>query len=553
VRRVLAVIGVIGACVALVVLTGAGSGSSGTKIQIQFDNAFGLSNGGDLKIGGVRAGKTTSFDITDTTPPKAIVNAEVTEPGFDSFRKDATCEVRPQSLIGEYYVDCQPGKSKQPLPHNVVPVTQTHSTVPIDLINNIMRRPYRERLRLIIGELGAGLAGRPQDLNEVIRRASPALDQTSRVLKILGNQNKVIQDFITNSDTVVKSLDQKKAELKRWVVESEKASAATASRREALRQQFQKLPTFLAELQPTMQKLGALTDEQTPLLRDLQRAAPSLNTFLTRIGPFSDASRPSVKSLGDASVTGKRALIDSAQEVAQLRDLAAEAPGMAKPLRQFLQSLDNRDRSVDSNPLAAKLAPPAPDPTSNAKGKGFTGFEAFWNYVYWQTLAINGYDDIGHMLRVLGIVGQCQEYRTGGDYAKEKALYDRCNSWTGPYQPGVTAKDPTRGKYTAASAGGPSADSKGGGPGGLSLPGRGAPTQDNAKPQPGQTFLSKPQVTLPPELQNLIDSLPKSVGEQLPKVDSLKDLPPEVQQQLPQLPQSGNGSADQLLNYLLGP
>ena len=59
-----------------------------------------------------------------------------------------------------------------------------------------MRRPYRERFRLIISELGAGLAGRPEDLNEVIRRAHPALRETTETLAVLRRQNTMIRDFI---------------------------------------------------------------------------------------------------------------------------------------------------------------------------------------------------------------------------------------------------------------------------------------------------------------------------------------------------------------------
>ena len=61
-----------------------------------------------------------------------------------------------------------------------MPVKQHLSTIPLDLIQNVMRRPYRERFRLILSELGIGLAGRPEDLNEVIRRAHPALRETTR-------------------------------------------------------------------------------------------------------------------------------------------------------------------------------------------------------------------------------------------------------------------------------------------------------------------------------------------------------------------------------------
>ena len=86
--------------------------------KIKFDNAFGLVKGGDFRVGGVNAGQTTDFEVEKKKgeSPKAIVTVEITKPGFGDFRKDASCEVRPQSLIGEYYVDCQPGKSDERLP-----------------------------------------------------------------------------------------------------------------------------------------------------------------------------------------------------------------------------------------------------------------------------------------------------------------------------------------------------------------------------------------------------------------------------------------------------
>ena len=527
-RRVVSALVVIAALGAAVVLMGAKSGGGQSKtIKIAFDNAFGLTSGGDLKIGGVKAGKTTGFSVSSSYPPKAIVTAKITQPGFTSFRKDASCRIRPQSLIGEYYVDCQPGTSKQPLPNDMVPVSQTQSTIPQDLLQDVMRRPYRERLRLIINELGTGLAGRPQDLNDVIRRADPGLQQTSRVLKILGNQNKVIQNFIVNSDTVMRQLAARKRDVARFIVEADKTSSITASRRQAFQAQWHKLPAFLAGLQPTMAKLGDLADQQTPLLADLQRAAPDLNTFFKRLGPFSQASRPAFKSLGQTSLKGRKALNDSRREVDQLAALSSQAPQLAKPLRQFLQTLDDRRRSVMDDPRAAASAPPAPDPTAYHKGQGFTGFEAFWNYIYWQTLAINPFDSISHVLRGLFIVGSpCAKYQTGDGYnsdPKVKALFDKCSSWLGPYQPGVNAKDPTGEVKTAST----NTSSK-------SQPSRGAP---EAKPAPGQPDVSKPQITLPPEVQQLLNTLKvPGTSPSLPQIPG--QLPQDLQQELQSLPQN---------------
>ena len=375
-------IAVIGVCGVAFLLAGSSTEKRGTTYRVEFDNAFGLAKGGDFRVGGVNAGMTTDFDVVKRPgeSAKAVVEVEVTEPGFADFREDASCEIRPQSLIGEYYVDCQPGQAGRKLrPGGTVPVEQTSSTIPTDVVNNIMRRPYRERLRLIVTELGTGLAGRPDDLQEVLRRAHPGLRETSKTLRILGDQNAVIKDFIADSDTVITELERNKRDVVRWVKEAGDTAEVTASRRNELRAGLRSFPTFLDELGPTMERLGHLADEQTPLLTDLRRAAPDLDTFLTRVGPFADASRPAIDSLGEASAAGTRAFTEGRQEIAELRRLSSNAQPFARPLRQFLQTLDDRKRAIEEDPRAKATAPPAPDPTALAGRGGVPGMEARWH------------------------------------------------------------------------------------------------------------------------------------------------------------------------------
>ena len=86
-------------------------------------------------------------------------------------------------------------------------MAQTASTIPPDLVNTVMRRPYKERFRLILSELGTGLAGRPEELNEVIRRAHPALRELTQTIAILRGQNTIIRDFIRDADQVSLKVD----------------------------------------------------------------------------------------------------------------------------------------------------------------------------------------------------------------------------------------------------------------------------------------------------------------------------------------------------------
>ena len=457
IRRVASVLALLLVAGAAALALGAKSDDAqGKTYNLLFDNAFGLTEGGDFKVAGVRAGKTTSFKVTKRNGrPLALVKAEVTEPGFADLREDARCEIRPQSLIGEYFVDCQPGASGKRLPDGgTLPVSHTSSTIAIDLVNDIMRLPYRERLRLIVGELGAGLAGRPGDISDVLRRAHPALRETSETLRILGRQTTTIEKFIGDAHTVIAALAKRRKDVSRFVREAGNTAAISASRRQDLGETFRRLPAFLAELEPYMNRLGDLTQAQTPVLRDLQSASGELDTFFTRLRPFSAEGRPALKALGDMSVVGRRAVRKTDEELVELRRLAKDAPGFAKPLRQFLETIDDRRRAVEPDERAAATGPPAGDKTHTSSSRaGFTGMEAIWNYFYWQTLTTNPLDDIGHVLRLSIIVNQCSQYQV----KPSKELLDRCNQFLGPTQPGVTTPDPTRPGAAAASTTAPAA------------------------------------------------------------------------------------------------
>jgi ABC-type transporter Mla subunit MlaD len=408
---------------------GASEEAQKPRYWVEMDNAFGLIEGGDLKIAGVRAGKITDLKLNKDNN-RALVQFQVNDTGFGSLRSDVFCESRPQSLIGEYFIDCLPGTSRTELkPGTRIPVSRTGSTVGPDLVNDIMRRPYRERLRIIISELGAGVGGNAQNLNDAIRRANPALRETDRVLAILARQNRVLGDLAKNADVLLEDLTANRKDVSRWIVEAGDAAEISATRRDDIAAGFRRLPGFLEELGPTMAALGDVATEQTPALRDLNASADQLERFFSQLRPFSEASRPAFRALGEASEAGDEAVRAARETVRLLNRFAQGNPELAKNLAIILEHLDDREHAVEEDP-------------DSPTGKGYTGLEALLSYIFDQVLAINAFDSNNHILKVSVIESPCAEYADAQTVKDNPELEKQCSATLGPNQPGVNYPDP---------------------------------------------------------------------------------------------------------------
>jgi phospholipid/cholesterol/gamma-HCH transport system substrate-binding protein len=375
--------------------TGASNDGGDYKVRAIFDNAVSIIPGEDVKIAGVKVGKVDSLDVTPQK--KAAVVLRITKAGFQDFRQDATCTIRPQSLIGEKFVECAPtqpkpvGTPQSPSLRKVgkgpgkgqylLPVSQTSTPVDIDLINDVLRKPYAERLSIILGELGTGLAGRGADLNATIRRADPALLQTDKVLHILANQNQVLADLASNSDTVLAPLARERTAVADSFTQSNTVAQATAERGADLERVLQRLPTFLRQLRPTMARLGGLADQATPVLSDLGHQARAIDRLTVALGPFSRSALPALRTLGQAADIGGPALVHSRPTIRDLRTFARNARPLAANAADLLDSLQKTG-----------------------------GVERLMDYIFYQVAAINGFDQFGHYLRAALIVNLCTTY-----------------------------------------------------------------------------------------------------------------------------------------------
>jgi virulence factor Mce-like protein len=397
--RAAGAIGVLCAAAAIAVVlltTSAGGSGGGYTVRAIFDDAANVIPGEEVKIDGVKVG--TVGAVAPTPQQKAAVVLKIENPGFQNFRADASCTIRPQALIGEKYVDCLPTQARAEgtaLPPSLtripagqegagqflLPLANNHSPVDVDLLGDITRLPERQRLTLIINELGAGLAGRGSDLNEVIRRADPALGELDKVLKILAEENKVLGNLAEESNKVLAPLAAVRGQVGDFIAKSATVSEATAAHRTALAANLTDFPAFLKQLGPAMERLGRFAEQTTPVFDNLKVAAPGLNQAFTKLAPFAGSSNAFFKTLGQTAKGTGPALAALKPLLERVRTLG----GAAKPFSGSLSELFTSLRSTG-------------------------GLERLLDLIFLGAGTTNGYDSLGHFLRAEGVANTCLTY-----------------------------------------------------------------------------------------------------------------------------------------------
>jgi virulence factor Mce-like protein len=449
-RLALIAISVLAAAAGLVTTVAGADDTHSYKIEL--DNAFGLVQGSPIKIAGVEAGTVTDLDINEDK--RALVTVETTG-AIGELGEDSTCSSEPQSLIAEYFLDCLP--SGDPLPEGgTIPVEQVTQTVQADLVQNTLREPFKRRLQMIINEFGTALAGNPENLNDAIRRGAPALRDLEQVLDILGDHNRIIRDLNANSDRVIGRLVERREDVVRFVQEARDTAEASAGRRADLSRNFEILDDFLAELRPTLADTETLARAQTPVLRDLRASAPGLNTLAQNLPAFNEASEAALTELGEASIVGRRALRNGADEIRILRRAFKNGPRSAELLADLLADTEDPRRAVEIDARAGRDTGRTSSQPGTKNTMGYTSLEGLLNYAYYQAGALNQYDQHSHLLHfsLYGVNqsgGPCGTFSTGrdpqtgapgwpatgGGKTTDPLKADRCAAFLGDSQPGI--------------------------------------------------------------------------------------------------------------------
>jgi ABC-type transporter Mla subunit MlaD len=353
---------IVAAAAALMVFFSVGAGSNDDyRIRVVFTNAAGITNGADVRVAGANVGKIDGIYAGKNGLASVIV--EITDPAFQRFYNDATCRIRLQSLIGEKFIDCEPGNPDKgelpadPADDSRVILSSDHTRSPIDpddLLNN-MRAPQRERFRVILNELGVTLTGRGQDLRDILDRFNPTFLNVNKILKILAKQNKNLVRMAVDGDKSLVRLARARKNITGMMKNADRAARATNAKQAELAETMKLMPAFLKELEETAPVLEDFADQSAPVAASARAASSDLSGFVSGTKEFVDAANPALKRFGNTADVF-REQIPALQPIAETLKGIGDNRASITNINKLLTSFDKQNGYANLAAMAIGLA-----------------------------------------------------------------------------------------------------------------------------------------------------------------------------------------------------
>ena len=312
-------------------------GPGATTVNAEFEDAFPILAGMNVRVSGAIAGSVREVELTDEGTAMVTLSLN---PGTTPPKEDAAAAIRQQDVTGDSYVSLSPGSAPEPLGDETIPTSRTLVAPRFDDLLNSFADPERQALKTILIETGVALESRGDDLNRAALELRPALEATDNALAEVGSQNQALRALVTDAADVTGQAAEHSSELPGLVDSLSTTLQTTAAHGPALDRALERLPQTTVAAKGTLAELRHAAEAATPLARSLLEGAPGLATALERSGPFLGDARRALHNTGPTLDASTELFRKGRSTLLAAGDHVVTAPyEIAGNIDEFLKSL----------------------------------------------------------------------------------------------------------------------------------------------------------------------------------------------------------------------
>ena len=291
--------------------------SSQYHVSAIFPDAEGVIPDSSVTIGGALAGRVEEVSLT---PQGAKVTMRLLDRWQRTVHRDASAQVRIKSLLGERFVNIDPGTPGQPLlaSDSTLGGRGTLSVEMTDVLN-MLDQPTRASLGVLLGSLGTATGGRGGDVNTAIHDLRTLVTDLQPLTGTFQHRSDDVRHLLSQADTVTRNLAAEQGDLGGLITNANTAFGSLDRDKQALLNLIDRGDTLardfstvldpqtqagvrdtLQNAPPALTQTASLGSTLTPTVQQLRPGLPSYVALLPElksIWSFSDANNHYVRVL----------------------------------------------------------------------------------------------------------------------------------------------------------------------------------------------------------------------------------------------------------------
>ncbi|MCW2997927.1 MAG: hypothetical protein JWN65_1476 [Solirubrobacterales bacterium] len=266
------------------------------KASALVPESLNIVNNSDVRRDGITIGRVRGIEPAGSD---SRVTFEIEKEEQAQLYRDATIRVRTKTLVGESYIDVEPGtpSAGKLTSGATIPLAAAKEVVPLERILSAMDPATRREVRRNLDGLGDGLNAHGGDLNQLFGALKPTVTDTGNLVRVLEPQRRELAALIGNTGVVMQALGERTTAFRSLVADANSTADAVVARDDRLRESLSELPATLDRAQSSVRTLADFSGRATPVLRSLKLSARQLTPAVRDLEPVARNTRTLFKEL----------------------------------------------------------------------------------------------------------------------------------------------------------------------------------------------------------------------------------------------------------------
>lgn len=339
----------------------------GYALEVVFDQAHGLVEGGEVRAAGIDVGSVQRIELG----PDGLPHVRIHVSQDYRMRRGGRADIRFFSVSGEVnrYIELHQGSGRPLDDGATILAGRTDQPVEIDQVLSTLDPATRRDTHTLLSRLDQTTRGRGADIERTLRFSARALRETASLIGEVRGDGRALRTVLRDGRTVVGALATQRGALGATADELAGLLSTTASRQRELAQGIAGLPAGLRSPRLALERTRASVTRLRALIAD---ARPAVH----RLVPFARELRPTLAAAVPALAQARSLVRDAPRDLRSLDVLLKTARPVLSELNPVLRT---------ANPMLDELRTRLPD--------------AFGFFANWADFAAN-YDANGHAARV---------------------------------------------------------------------------------------------------------------------------------------------------------